>query len=51
MIDKMLQCGLIFAPMLSGARTPGQRQDSGLCNNTANTQQEQYSNDAVFCAC
>ena len=51
MIDKMLQCGLIFAPTPSGARTPGQRQDPGLCNNTANTQQEQSPNDAVFCAC
>ena len=51
MKDKMLQHSLIFAPTLSGARTLGQRQDPGLCNNNANTQQEQSPNDAVFCAC
>ena len=51
MIDKMLQQGLIFAPTPSGPRSQGQRQDPGLCNNNANTQQEQSPNDAVFCAC
>ena len=44
MIDMMTQCGLIFAPMPSDARTQGQRQDPGLCNNNDNTQQEQSPN-------
>ena len=49
-IDKMLQPGRIFASTPSGPRSKGQRQDPGLCNNNANTQQEQSPNDAVFCA-
>ena len=51
MNDKMLQPGLIFAPTPSGPMSQGQRKDPGLCNNNANTQQEQSPNDAVFCAC
>ena len=52
MIDKMLQRGLIFAPTPSGARTPGQRQDPGLCNNTAaqHDHGSQQSSPNQFCA-
>ena len=51
MNDKMLQPRLILAPTPSGPMSQGQRQDSGLCNNNANTQQEQLPYGAVFCAC
>ena len=51
MIDRMTQRMLIFTTTPSGSRTQGKRQFPRLCNNNANSQQEQSPNDTVFCAC